>query len=249
MLAAARRIPGVPHTPPFLVGFSQGGHACLATLAAEEAAGRAVGGVAAVAGPHNLRHVSLGAALAGGAPSHSLYLSYMVRGYCARYGRPMQSALTESAAALTERLYGKLHKPDEILAALPRTPRSLFVPEFLQAFDTGGAHWLLDALAANEVSHFTPRAPVRLYYGRDDRDVVPREATQTAAEMRARGADIAAIDVGPYGHDPSLQHAAPQALAWLGELDAASPRAASAALFHQTPHGTPEEHMLNVIRT
>ena len=48
--------------------------------------------------------------------------------------------------------------------------------------------------------------------------MVPREAVTTAAMMQARGADVTATDVGPYGHDPSMLHAAPLALAWLDSL-------------------------------
>jgi hypothetical protein len=161
----------------------------------------------------------LGEALAGGAASHSLYLAYMVRGYAARYGRPMASVLTDAAAARVADLFDRPHKPDEIMAGLPKAPRQMFRPDFLAAFDTGGRpHWMLDALAANETSHFTPRAPIRLYYGAADRDVVPREAITTAAEMTRRGGDVRAIDVGDVGHDPSLLAAAPDALAWLAKL-------------------------------
>lgn len=219
MLAAARGLSGVPATPPFLIGFSQGGHANMAAQRSLEAAGQRVLGSAAVAGPHNLRTISFPNALAGGAASHSLYLSYMVRGYAARYGQPMDSALTPQFATLAARLYDAPHEPDAIMAALPKTPRTMFAPAFLDAFDHGGSNWLLDAIAANEVSHFTPRAPVRLYYGRNDHDVLPREALQTAAEMRGRGADVTAYDVGPYEHNPSILHAAPPALAWLDHLE------------------------------
>lgn len=218
LLAAARAIPGVPATPPFMIGFSQGGHAALATQAVMEAAGQPVRGAAAVAGPHNLRTISFVEAMAGGAASHSLYLAYMVRGYAARYGQPMASALTEQAAARASDLFDRPHKPEEIIAGLPKSPREMFRPDFLAAFDAGGPHWMLDAIAANETAHFTPRAPVRLYYGRADRDVVPREALTTAAAMSRRGADVRAIDVGPLEHDPSLLLAAPAALAWLGDL-------------------------------
>lgn len=218
MLAAARGVAGVPVAPPFLIGFSQGGHASMATQMSLESAGQRVLGSAAVAGPHNLRTISFGAALAGGAPSHALYLSYMIRGYCARYDHLMESVLTPQAAALAARLYDTPHEPDAIIAALPKAPRAMFAEPFLDTYDAGGSDWLLDALTANEVSHFTPRAPVRLYYGRSDRDVPPREALQTAAEMHARGADVTATDVGPYDHNASILHAAPLALAWLDQL-------------------------------
>jgi len=218
LLATARKIAGVPATPPFMIGFSQGAHAALATQAVLEAQGQPVRGSAAVAGAHNLRTISLGEALAGGAASHALYLAYMVRGYAARYGRPMASVLTDAAAARAADLFDRPHTPDEIMAGLPKAPRQMFRPDFLAAFDADQPNWMLDALAANETSHFTPRAPVRLYYGAADRDVVPREALATAAGMTRRGADVRAIDVGEVGHDPSLLAAAPDALAWLAKL-------------------------------
>jgi hypothetical protein len=218
MLAAVSALPGVPSAPPFLAGFSQGGHATMAAQRNLEAVGQKVLGSAAVAGPHNLRTISFPNALAGGAPTHSLYLSYLVRGYAARYGRPMDSVLTPQFSALAAQLYDQPHEPDAIVAALPKTPRTMFQPSFLDAVDRSGPNWLLQAMSDNEVSHFTPKAPVRLYYGRSDREVPPREAVQTAAEMRRRGADVTANDVGPYDHFASLLWATPQALAWLDEL-------------------------------
>jgi hypothetical protein len=50
-------------------------------------------------------------------------------------------------------------------------------------------------------------------------DVVPEEALAAARAMRARNADVTAIDVGPVAHDPSMLAAAPLILAWLRELD------------------------------
>jgi len=40
--------------------------------------------------------------------------------------------------------------------------------------------------------------------------------------MRSRNVDVAAIDVGAVGHDPSMLAAAPLILAWLRELDTAA---------------------------
>ncbi|MDQ0466290.1 alpha-beta hydrolase superfamily lysophospholipase [Caulobacter ginsengisoli] len=218
LLDATRGIAGVPDRPPFLTGFSQGGHACLAAQQALEAAGRAVLGSAPVAGAFNLRTISLGAALKGGAPQCSLYLSYLARGMAARYGQPLESALTGPMAALTRSLYDQPHKPDAIVAALPANPRELFSPGFLDAFDHDGRHWLLEALAANEVSHFTPRAPVRFFHGAADRDVAPQESLTTARMFQASGADARAIDVGPVDHNGSILRAAPRILGWLESL-------------------------------
>lgn len=220
LLKATRQVAGVPDTPPFLMGFSQGGHASLAAHAALEAAGQPVRGSAAVAGPHNLRTISLVEAMKGGAPNHSLYLAYLSRGFCARYGQPLASVLTDAAAARATQLFDTPHKPEEIVAGLPVQPRTMFRPDFLAAFDAAAPHWLLDAIAASETAHFTPRAPVRLYYGAADRDVAPQEGITTAAAMQARGADVTATNVGDVGHDPSLLAAVPHVLTWLDRLGA-----------------------------
>lgn len=219
MVEASQRVQGVPGGPVFLAGFSEGGWASLAALRILEADGKRVLGSAQVAGAYDLRHVSLPAALQGGAPSHSLYLAYAAWGQAAYYGHPLDSVLTSEYATTVERLFAGA-KPKEILATLPQDPRKLFNEAFLDAFDRNEAHWYLDAFAANSLVDVTPHAPVRLYYGSKDLDVVPEEALAAARAMRARRADVSAIDVGEVGHDPSMLAAAPLILAWLAELDA-----------------------------
>ena len=131
----------------------------------------------------------------------------------------LDTALTADHAALAEKLYGTPHEPDEIVAALPENPREMFTPEFLAAFDEGGSHWLLDTIAAAGLTGWTPQAPVRLYYGTADADVVPEEATNAEAVFRSRGADATAINVGDAGHEESMLRAAPLIFAWLKELE------------------------------
>jgi pimeloyl-ACP methyl ester carboxylesterase len=219
MIEAAQRLESVPSTPVFLSGFSEGGWASLAALRILESEGKQVLGSAQVAGAYNLRHVSLPAALQGGSSSHSLYLAYAAWGQSAYYGHPLDSVLTPEHAVLVERLFAD-GKPQEIIKALPSQPRTMFNQSFLDAFDRSGSHWHLDAFAANSLVDVTPSAPVRLYFGSKDMDVVPEEALAAARLMQARGADVAAIDVGAVGHDASMLAAAPLILAWLRELEA-----------------------------
>ncbi|MDZ4380414.1 MAG: alpha/beta fold hydrolase [Parvibaculum sp.] len=220
LLAAVRQLPDAPSAPIFLSGFSQGGHVSLAAMRQLEAEGETVLGAAPVAAALDVRNISLGMALGGGSKSHALYLAYMAWGYAHYYGRPLDSVLTEDYAAKVETLYGTPHSPDEIIEGLPADPRVMFTPEFLEAFDTGGEHWMLEAIAANGVGEWTPKAPVRLFYGDADKDVVPEEAIAGAERFRARGSDVEAVSVGEVGHDPSLLLAAPHILEWLGELEA-----------------------------
>jgi pimeloyl-ACP methyl ester carboxylesterase len=222
LIAAARKLAGVPDGPVFLSGFSQGGQASMAALRALEAAGEQVLGAAPVAGPYDIRDISLGAALAGGAPSHALYLAYMSWGYAARYDRALDTVLTPAYAGIVDGLFKVKHDPQVIIETLPQDPREMFNRSFLDAFEGNGSHWLLEALAVSDVTTWKPRAPVRLYYGSNDVDVVPEEALAAERTLRERGADVRAIDVGPYAHEPSLLAAAPLILAWLRELDQAS---------------------------
>jgi pimeloyl-ACP methyl ester carboxylesterase len=184
-----------------------------------ESRGQQVLGSAQVAGAYDIRRVSLPAALKGGAPSHSLYLAYAAWGQAAYYGHSLDSVLTPEYAATVERLFAGAG-PKEILSTLPQDPRSMFNASFLDAFDRDTTHWYLDSFAANSLVDVTPRAPVRLYYGSKDLDVVPEEALAASRSMRARNVDVEAIDVGAVGHDASMLAAAPLILAWLRELDA-----------------------------
>ncbi|WP_395647558.1 lipase family protein [Terricaulis sp.] len=220
MIQSARSVEGVPDGPVFLSGFSQGGQATLAAMRMLEAAGEPVLGAAPVAGPYDIRDVSLGVALTGQAPSDALYLAYMSWGYAAYYDQPLESVLTPDYAGVADNLFSTPHEGRAIMEALPREPRAMFSASFLDAFDNNGEHWLLTRLGQSDVSDWTPRAPVRLYYGSADIDVAPEEALHAQRSMRARGADVRAVDVGPVGHDPSMLAAAPLILAWLAELDA-----------------------------
>jgi hypothetical protein len=219
MIEAAQRIEGVPDAAPFLAGFSEGGWASLAALRDMESRGKPVLGSAQVAGAYDLRRIALPAAMTGGAPQHSLYLAYAAWGQADHYGRRLDSLLTPEHAVLVERLFAGA-PPKEILAALPSDPRRMFNAAFLKAYDNDAPHWFLDTFAANSLTGVTPRAPVRLYYGAGDKDVLPEDALAAARTMRARGSDVTAVNVGPLGHDASMLAAAPLILQWLTELEA-----------------------------
>jgi pimeloyl-ACP methyl ester carboxylesterase len=221
MIEAAQKLDGVPSSPVFLSGFSEGGWASLAALRIMEAEGKQVLGSAQVAGAYDLRNGSLAAALKGGATSDSLYLAYAAWGQSAYYGHPLDSVLTPEFAALVERLFAGT-KPETILKELPGDPRRMFNADFLDALDHDKSHWYLDAFTANSLVDVTPRAPLQLYYGSMDRDVLPDEALNASRLMQARGANVVAIDVGAVGHDASMLAAAPRILAWLRELETAA---------------------------
>ena len=221
LIHAARHVPGVPVSPPFLVGFSEGGFANLAAQRALEANHEPVLGDAAVAGAYNLRTISVPFALKGRSENDSTYLALWVRGYAVRYGHPLDSAFTPRYAKLVPALFDTPHNFDEVLKQLPSNPRALFNAATLAALDGKGTHWLTDALAGNEVGDWTPKAPIRFYYSTGDLDVPPVESTTMASAMAARGAATRAIEVGSGDHTQTILNGAPLVLDWLETLSAA----------------------------
>jgi pimeloyl-ACP methyl ester carboxylesterase len=200
-----------------LVGFSQGGHATLAALRRLEQDPSAIlSGAIAIAGPHNLRTISFPAAMSGRSPNDSLYLAYMTQGYAYAFGNTTASVLRSGQVANVHTLLDGAHADEAIIKGLPKDPRELFDDEFLDAFDRSKPNWLLDALKANEVSHWAPRTPLLLLYGDEDVDVPPHEAIATAREMsELGGADVTAKSVGPYDHNGSILKAIPMIIEWL----------------------------------
>ncbi len=205
----------------FLTGFSQGGHATLATQRKLESQGDSalhVKAVAAISGAYDIANIGFPFALQGGSSAHSLYLAYMVNAYCAAYQQPLASILSTPYAELVAKLFDGEHDPEAFVKALPRAPRDMFTPGFLSDFDQGRPTWLRDALEKNETFRWKPIAPLRLYYGDLDEDVSPKESIEAVAEFLRRGSPVQAISVGKYHHDESIYQAIPQVRRWFDEM-------------------------------
>ena len=196
----------------YLVGFSQGGHATLAVQRALEAAPverMHVVSSTPIAGPVDLPGISFPVALEGKSTSHTFYLAYVACAYSAIYGQPVTTLLAEPYASSLPGLFDGDHGDADFAAALPKTPRELFTPEFLDAFDHGKSHWFLDALQENSLLDWKPAAPIRLYFGDKDLDVSPREAQLAFDTFSKAGCNVTLVPVGPYAHDESVMYAIP----------------------------------------
>jgi predicted esterase len=205
----------------FLVGFSQGGHATLAAQRALETQprdGLRVRASASLAGPFDLAGIGFPSALEGRSRFASLYIAWIAHSYARIYGAPLDSVIRERYANQLSKLFDGAHDGDAIVAALPTQPRDMLTPGFLADYDAGRETWFLARLAENSLLDWTPRAPIRLYYGEADVDVAPEEARAAAALFRARGADVRAISVGDVDHEGSVLIAVPQLRAWFDEL-------------------------------
>jgi len=228
MLKAARSwLQHLGHTWPeafFLMGVSQGGHATFAVQRELEKTNNPlfkVTATAPMAGPFQILNIGFPQALTGETDSHELYLGYLTSAYAAIYGQPLNSILMDDYARAIPPVFDGDTSSGARRAALPDLPRDMFRPEFLALYEAGQRNWFLDALEENSVFNWTPKAPVRLYYGDNDVDVLPREALDAATTMARRGADITAISLGALGHDESFLSAIPQAIVWFSELASA----------------------------
>jgi pimeloyl-ACP methyl ester carboxylesterase len=204
-----------------LTGFSQGGHATLAAQRSLEAApldGLTVVASAPIAGPFDLASISLPFALEGRSNASSLYLAYMVSAYANIYGESLGSALREPYASTVPGLFDGTHDGEAIIAALPANPREMFRDDFLRSYEHGEPNWLRERLIDNGLYEWSPRAPIRLYFGSRDVDVSPREAEFEARRLRERGGDVTTVDVGAVDHERSVLDAVPVILGWFDEL-------------------------------
>lgn len=220
MIEAARGIEGVPQGPVFLMGHSEGGHASLAAMRMLEANGETVLGAAPIAGAYDLDRVSFAWVAQSTRPIHAFYLSYIAWAYADHYGQPLDSVLNPESAAQVQTLFDDRNATtNSIGRALHQTVAQMLSPDFARAAETGSQHWLIDALAENSFDNWTPRAPVRFYYGAADTEVAPQESISAAEQMHARGADAESVNVGDIGHEPSLFASVPLIVEWLDSLD------------------------------
>jgi Secretory lipase len=205
----------------FLAGFSQGGHATLAAQRALEthpSDGLRVRASASLAGPFDLAGIGFPLALAGRSRFASLYIAWIANSYARIYGMPLDSVIREPYGSQLPLLFDGTQDGDAVVASLPAQPRDMLAPEFLADYDAGRETWFLARLAENSLLDWTPRAPLRLYFGEADVDVAPEEARAAATLFRARGADVRAISVGAVDHEGSVLVAVPQLRAWFDEL-------------------------------
>ncbi len=224
---AARGMGGLLPAPPrnvFVTGFSQGGHDAAVihrALEADPQSPMQVRATAAIAGAYDLAGVSIPFALQGRSSGDSLYLGLLALSWSTYHGRPLESVLTASAARRVRQTLDGAHAAD-LDKALPRNPRDLFRPDFLQAADTGGPHWFLDAARQNEAHDWTPKAPYRAYFGDNDVDVTPQDSIRFIQAVNSRGAKAEAVALGPYTHGESALHAVPRIRGWFDELTSAA---------------------------
>jgi pimeloyl-ACP methyl ester carboxylesterase len=205
----------------FLSGFSQGGHASLAAQRLVESgpsSGIRVTASAPVAAAVDLANIGIKSALEGRSRFGSLYVAWIALTYSRDYGEPMESVLREPWSSTVAGLFDGYHDGDFIVEALPSDPTALLTDEARDAIDNGQPHWFLDRLTENGLLEWTPKAPVRIYYGEQDVDVTSDQAALMQLLAEERGADVVAVSVGQADHEASILLAAPLLRDWFDSL-------------------------------
>lgn len=189
----------------FLTGYSQGGHAAMAThraIEADASLGLTVTAAAPMSGPYDLAG-SFAAGLSflpTGTGGSSVFTPYVVTGYQkiykGLYATPSDYFKAPYATGIETLLPGAASF-DQLFTTgkLPVNLGDLLTTQAIA--DVGNANsGLRKALAANSLLGWTPRAPVMLCAGAKDPVVLYAVNTAAAAaDLRARGAKVTEVDV------------------------------------------------------
>ena len=183
----------------FLAGYSQGGHATMATLREIEsrhAAEFEVAACAPMAGAFDLSGVTLDDALSDRPVPNPYYFAFLLQTLVDLYGvAPSLSELLEPPydQSLPPLLDGSTDG-GAVNALMPSIPNRIVKPGFLAALRADPGHPLRRALRDNDLTSWAPRAPVRLYHCSGDQDVVPGNAVVARERMAALGVAVPLVD-------------------------------------------------------
>lgn len=218
MMRAARQaladsISGYPlNSEVFLTGYSQGGHAAMATAKyiQDENLQNEFNVVAAApaSGPYNLAGSQSEVFLNNQPYSNPGYVVYLLLGMNEAYGGTLfadPSHVLKSPYDQTIPPYFNGNFPmDSVNSKLPATVSGYIEDSILQSFisdSVGQTYWLWNVLNENSNHDWTPSVPMRLYYCTNDEQVDFRNALDAASIMTTNGAmDIKAIGKGPFNH-------------------------------------------------
>jgi len=230
MLTAADRVTARHHAvlsrQVFLTGFSQGGQAAMATGQAMRLDPRwTVAALAPISGPYDLaaEFPVMFDADRVDPQRASGYISYVLTAWNRLYHLydDPRDVFTAPAAGQIDRLYDGTHEIDTISAALPPATQ-LLQPAWRSQIEHPTGR-LAAAIRANQVCHWAPPAPVRLYASHGDHDVVYANAGTCLRQIQNSGGHAQIVDLGDVDHLGSALKSLPLVRAWFSQLGAGTP--------------------------
>lgn len=216
----------------FLTGYSQGGHAALATqyyLETNPNAAYKVTASAPMSGPYSLSKVFVDFILSEAEYEFPNYLVWLTLSYRLAYDwdytlEDLFKAEFVPAIEQYEKGIFSLNQLNSVLKQiLSNDYGSLFAIKMFQDtlienFNQEEDHPLRLALADNDLTQWKPTAPTRLYYCEMDEQVVYLNSVEAANSMKSLGStDVEAINVFPDGnHSTCIEPAVTAALFFFG---------------------------------
>lgn len=211
----------------FLTGYSQGGHACMATHRAIE---QDLGGEFTVtasapcSGPYDVSGVQAQVMLDTVPYPAPYYLPYVVLAYGSVYPGIFADPSEVFEApwdTLLPPLFDGMHSAGDVDAVIPSVPSVVLRDSLLQAFASDPQHPFRLALADNDLYHWTPQAPLRMYYcSADDHVFAGNTLTALQAFQSAGAPQVSAVDMGALDHGACAFPALLAVRAWLMDLQA-----------------------------
>lgn len=175
----------------FLTGYSQGGHATMATLKMiqeKHADEFKVTASAPMSGPYDLTGVQ-GDVMYKPYPTPG-YLPYLIYSYQEVYKcfNDANCGFKDAYAQVLPAYFDGKHSMGDINKAMPKVPKDVLKDEFMNSYMNNDQFPFKLALTKNSVHDWKPETPVLMCYCTADEQVSYKNAIITSANMKARGA-------------------------------------------------------------
>ena len=210
----------------FLAGYSQGGHATMATLREIETHQSNEFKVVACAsgsGPYDMEGSQLDFVLAAEDFPSPQYLPYIAFSYQSAYGN-LFTNLSEIIIPPYDTILPKLmdghHSGTEIGNNIPHDAKKIFAPELLKVIRTDSNNIFYNALKKNNLTYWKPTTPLRLFYCSGDKDVAPDNTRMAYQRYKNAGSnDIKLFDGGAeLGHGECYKPFIQNTVEWFSGL-------------------------------
>ncbi|KAA9340541.1 alpha/beta hydrolase family protein [Adhaeribacter soli] len=208
----------------FLAGYSEGGYVTLAAQKEIEnnpAHNLKLTAVAAGAGGYDLQDM-LSNITTAPSYNHPSYLAFLLQAYNTANGwnRPLTDFFQEPYASKIPALLNGSKTGSQVNAELVKQPNKLFAPAFFNALKGSGEDQVKEALKANSLTDYAPKAPTRMYHGTAD-DVVPFTNSQvTYNKLKANGAKDLTFHSIPGGtHGTTFQPMISELIPWFASFN------------------------------
>lgn len=183
----------------FLSGYSQGGHWTLALqreLEKQPLSSLRLIATSAMAGPFDLSDTTLKKLLEKPGKYSAAYTACLLYGYQMIYQDIVpcwDNVFQQPYASRIAELFTGKKSLDAIYRKLAKTPKDLFLPDYLTALESNPSHPFRLALAKNDVYDWTPKSPLLLIHSKGDTESPFENSLKAATLMKNRGAPVELI--------------------------------------------------------